>query len=183
MSELYIGIDPGASLIRGHGAGVAIISQDGRALNTFQAPVVQYRINKSKKLRTAMDTEALAREISSTIVRNGPDRIIGTIEHPAAAPKKFKVPATSTCELFMHYGATRAVLDRFCDYVIPIYPISWKAYFKLTSDKKTSLKLARHRFPEVDLRYIADHNLAEALLLADYGRQHENERRLIADMF
>ncbi len=57
-----------------------------------------------------------------------------------------------------------------------VHPASWKAKVGLTGKDKTfSLNLARKRHPKLAttaLARVADHNRAEALLLADFHRQY-----------
>ena len=60
-----------------------------------------------------------------------------------------------------------------------VKPAKWKKAFGLILDKEStgpekkriSLECARRLFPGVDLHRVADHNKAEALLIAEYGRR------------
>ena len=60
-----------------------------------------------------------------------------------------------------------------------VKPMKWKKAFGLVLAKKlnaneakrVSLECARRLFPQVDLHRVADHNKAEALLIAEYGRR------------
>lgn len=58
-------------------------------------------------------------------------------------------------------------------------PQKWKKEFSCTSDKNTSIEVAKRLFPNVNLkateRCKKDHDgMAEALLIAEYGRRHYN---------
>lgn len=60
-----------------------------------------------------------------------------------------------------------------------VKPLKWKKAFGLVlskelnanEKKRVSLECARRLFPGVDLHRAADHNKAEALLIAEYGRR------------
>jgi len=60
-----------------------------------------------------------------------------------------------------------------------VKPLKWKKAFGLVlskeqnsnEKKRVSLECARRLFPQVDLHRVADHNKAEALLIAEYGRR------------
>lgn len=57
-----------------------------------------------------------------------------------------------------------------------VRPQKWKKEFSCTSDKNTSINVAKRLFPEIDLRKsprcTKDHDgLAEALLMAEYARR------------
>ena len=58
-------------------------------------------------------------------------------------------------------------------------PQKWKKEFSVTSDKNTSIEVCKRLFPNVNLkateRCKKDHDgMAEALLIAEYGRRHYN---------
>jgi hypothetical protein len=52
-----------------------------------------------------------------------------------------------------------------------VEPRVWKRVMGVTSDKLTSLALARSLWPEAPLARVKDHGVAEALLLAEYLRR------------
>lgn len=76
----------------------------------------------------------------------------------------------------MNYGFIQGVLKA---YNIPfelVPPQKWKKEFSVTSDKNTSIEVAKRLFPQVNLkateRCKKDHDgMAEALLLAEYCRR------------
>jgi len=59
-----------------------------------------------------------------------------------------------------------------------IRPQRWKAFFSLTQDKEVSRTRAINIFPQIadKLQRKKDHNRAEALLLAEYGRRADGPR-------
>ena len=75
-----------------------------------------------------------------------------------------------------NYGFIQGVLKA---YNIPfelVPPQKWKKEFSVTSDKNTSIEVAKRLFPQVNLkateRCKKDHDgMAEALLMAEYARR------------
>ena len=55
--------------------------------------------------------------------------------------------------------------------VTSVRPQVWKKALGVTSDKNTSLALARELFPEAVLDLKKHHGKAEALLIAEYARR------------
>lgn len=84
---------------------------------------------------------------------------------------------TSMFSFGENYGFIRGLLEaNGIPYEI-VHPQKWKKHFSVTSDKNTSVKVAKRLFPDVDLRKNyrcrKDHDgSAEALLLAEYARRH-----------
>ena len=78
-----------------------------------------------------------------------------------------------------NYGFIQGVLKA---HEIPyelVTPQKWKKEFSCTSDKNTSIEVCKRLFPNVSLkatdRCKKDHDgIAEALLIAEYGRRHYN---------
>lgn len=69
-------------------------------------------------------------------------------------------------------GAVETVLECLNYKIQYVAPQSWKKRFGLKSEKSKSLETARRLHPEVlaELKRVKDHNRAEAVLLAHYGR-------------
>ena len=70
------------------------------------------------------------------------------------------------------FGACKAVcacLDMQLQFVSPV---TWKKHYKISKEKEVSRALAINLFPEAAhmLSRKMDHNRAEALLIAEYGR-------------
>lgn len=99
-----------------------------------------------------------------------------TLEHVHAMPKQ---GVSSTFNFGMNFGFIQGVLRA---YEIPyelVTPQKWKKEFSCTSDKNTSIEVCKRLFPGVNLkatdRCKKDHDgIAEALLIAEYGRRHYN---------
>lgn len=102
--------------------------------------------------------------------------IICYLEQVHAMPKQ---GVSSTFNFGVNYGFIQGVLKA---YGIPyelVTPQKWKKEFSCTSDKNTSIEVCKRLFPNVNLkateRCKKDHDgMAEALLIAEYGRRHYN---------
>lgn len=149
---IYIGIDPGKN------GGIAFIS------DSFDTPLVY-----------PFSEDVLIRELGANYQDYD---MICTLEHVHAMPKQ---GVSSTFNFGMNFGFIQGVLKA---YGIPyelVTPQKWKKEFSCTSDKNTSIEVCKRLFPSVNLkatdRCKKDHDgMAEALLIAEYGRRHYNGR-------
>ena len=145
---IYIGVDPGKS------GGIAIIDSDG---------VIAFPFSEERLL---IELDGIAQEYEC----------ICYLEHVHAMPKQ---GVSSTFNFGMNFGFIQGVLKA---YEIPyelVTPQKWKKEFSCTSDKNTSIEVCKRLFPGVNLkatdRCKKDHDgIAEALLIAEYGRRHYN---------
>ena len=145
---IYIGVDPGKN------GGIAIIDSDG---------VIAFPFSEERLL---IELDGIAQEYEC----------ICYLEHVHAMPKQ---GVSSTFNFGMNFGFIQGVLKA---YGIPyelVTPQKWKKEFSCTSDKNTSIEVCKRLFPGVNLkatdRCRKDHDgLAEALLIAEYGRRHYN---------
>lgn len=70
------------------------------------------------------------------------------------------------------YGQLKALLRLESYRYVEVSPSVWKRKMGLIGkDKSESIRIASQLFPNVDLKLKRDHNRAEALLLAEYGRR------------
>lgn len=149
---IYIGIDPGKN------GGIALLSNVSDFIDTFvysEDAILEVLKQASKYV----------------------DKIC-YLEQVHAMPKQ---GVTSTFNFGMNFGFIQGVLKA---YGIPyelVTPQKWKKEFSCTSDKNTSIEVAKRLFPGVNLkatdRCRKDHDgMAEALLIAEYGRRHYNGR-------
>lgn len=89
-----------------------------------------------------------------------------TYRDPQGIVRKQNTDTTFRC-----FGQVHALLTMKGIGIIEVAPSTWKAKMGLNKKgKEESLRLAMQQFPEVDLHRKKDHNRAEALLMADYGR-------------
>ena len=145
---IYIGVDPGKN------GGIAIIDSDGAIAFPFSEE------------RLLIELDGIAQEYEC----------ICYLEHVHAMPKQ---GVSSTFNFGMNFGFIQGVLKA---YNIPyelVTPQKWKKEFSCTSDKNTSIEVCKRLFPYVSLkatdRCRKDHDgMAEALLIAEYGRRHYN---------
>ena len=145
---IYIGVDPGKN------GGIAIIDSDG---------VIAFPFSEERLL---IELDGIAQEYEC----------ICYLEHVHAMPKQ---GVSSTFNFGMNFGFIQGVLKA---YKIPyelVTPQKWKKEFSCTSDKNTSIEVCKRLFPGVNLkatdRCRKDHDgMAEALLIAEYGRRSYN---------
>lgn len=153
---IYIGIDPGKN------GGIAKINTDTGFVKTV-----------------TFSEESLISELEGYFMFDkSPLRCV--LEKVNAMPGQGVV---SMFNFGQNYGFIQGVLKA---YRIPyelVTPQKWKKEFSCTSDKNTSIEVCKRLFPGVNLkateRCKKDHDgMAEALLLAEYGRRHYNGREI-----
>lgn len=149
---IYIGVDPGKN------GGIAKINTDTGFVKTV-----------------TFSEESLISELEGYFMFDkSPLRCV--LEKVNAMPGQGVV---SMFNFGQNYGFIQGVLKA---YRIPyelVTPQKWKKEFSCTSDKNTSIEVCKRLFPKVNLkatdRCKKDHDgMAEALLLAEYGRRHYN---------
>ena len=151
---IYIGIDPGKN------GGIAILSDT--------IPDVTVRVFSEDELL----------HICKTFRKTFNEDCKCVLEKVNAMPGQGVV---SMFNFGQNYGFIQGVLKA---YEIPyelVTPQKWKKEFSVTSDKNTSIEVCKRLFPSVNLkatdRCKKDHDgMAEALLIAEYGRRHYNGR-------
>lgn len=149
---IYIGIDPGKN------GGIACVS-DKNDGDTYP-----------------YSDDVLINNLEFIYTQGWKDDVICYLEHVHAMPKQ---GVSSTFNFGMNFGFIQGVLKA---YGIPyelVTPQKWKKEFSCTSDKNTSIEVCKRLFPGVNLkateRCKKDHDgMAEALLIAEYGRRHYN---------
>lgn len=102
-----------------------------------------------------------------------PEQSFAIVEHVGAMPGQGSV---SMFNFGMNFGMIQGVLSALKIPYELVRPQKWKKEFSCTSDKNTSISAAKRLFPNVNLkrteRCKKDHDgIAEALLLAEYGRR------------
>ena len=144
---IYIGIDPGKS------GAIAIIKDREIKLSPFSEDIYKdwlYDISKSV------------------------DKSFCVLEKVGAMPKQ---GVTSMFNFGTNFGYIQGLLKA---YEVPfelVTPQKWKKEYSVTSDKNTSVAVAKRIFPDVNLKKSGrckkdDDGLAEALLMAEYARRH-----------
>ena len=149
---IYIGIDPGKN------GGIAKINTDTGFVKTV-----------------TFSEESLISELEGYFMFDK-SHLRCVLEKVNAMPGQGVV---SMFNFGQNYGFIQGVLKA---YGIPyelVTPQKWKKEFSCTSDKNTSIEVCKRLFPNVNLkateRCKKDHDgMAEALLIAEYGRRHYN---------
>lgn len=141
----FIGIDPGKS------GAIAVVSS---TLGNYAIP---------------FDEEEYIDTIRN-VQREG--MVFAVVEHVGAMPKQ---GVSSTFAFGQNFGWILGMLSAFEVPYELVRPQKWKRMFSCTSDKNTSVQVARRLFPNVNLmkteRCSKPHDgMAEALLMASYAR-------------
>jgi len=141
----FIGIDPGKS------GAIAVISS---ILGTFSIPFDETEYMET--IRIALDE----------------GDVFAVVEHVGAMPKQ---GVSSTFAFGQNFGWILGVLSSFRVPYELVRPQKWKKHFSCTSDKNTSIEVARRLFPNVNLKRTPkcsklDDGMAEALLMASYAK-------------
>ena len=140
--KLILGIDPGAS------GGAALISQDRKFVQ-----VIAY-----KKLTP--------RDLSLWLYEHRLEITMGFLEGVNAMPGQ---GVSSTFKFGMNYGWWQGTLTTLGIPFERVYPLKWqtKMSCRTGSNKNVSKNRAQELFPRIKVT----HALADALLIAEYGRR------------
>jgi Holliday junction resolvasome RuvABC endonuclease subunit len=147
---IYVGIDPGFSgawgMIDHHGAYVSCgdMIHDGKHIK--------------QRMVWAEMSQALDRQDRET-----------AIEVVHSMPKQ---GVASSFKFGMAYGVALGLVDRLLCPAHLVTPQAWKKAMGLTSDKRTSLNMARELWPNAPLGRQKDNGRAEALLIAEWARRN-----------
>jgi len=149
----YIGIDAGKN-----GAIAVIFADDHKSI-------------KQVEIYSPFDEKEYIRMLSD--LNNGDEEVVCCLEKVTAMPKQGVV---SMFNFGMNFGWIQGVLmAKNIPYEL-VTPQKWKKEFSITSDKNTSIAVAKRLFPTVNLKQTdrckKDHDgMAEALLMAEYARR------------
>lgn len=145
---IYIGIDPGKN------GGIAVIKPNKTRVHVYSEEYLLLVLGYYQDYKEC----------------------VCYLEHVHAMPKQ---GVSSTFNFGMNFGFIQGVLKA---YGIPyelVTPQKWKKEFSCTSDKNTSIEVCKRLFPNVNLKATDrckkyHDGMAEALLIAEYGRRHYN---------
>lgn len=159
-SRTYIGIDPGSS------GGIAIIRPDGRS-SAFPTPYCDGDYD-----------EGAMRELLDMAIDEGRPMPCAIIE------RVHSMPSQGVASMFS-FGAGYGLWRGMCAAMrIPyrlVPPQTWQKVMLAGEDKSdkkaASVRVARRLFPDVSLRKsergrVDHHGMADALLIAEYGRRN-----------
>jgi hypothetical protein len=170
LSCRIIGIDPGMK-----GAMAMIERGDhGQITNLWLQDNLTLRHHRGHNL---LDTRRMANEMASL-----PRADLALFELPIQRKtskgrlyKRVETSAHTTNISLINYGRYQVLIEDICDRWDHVLSSVWKASLGVTSDKSTSLELARHMFPSMASllkRKSVDDGRAEALLIAEYAYWH-----------
>ena len=158
--SVVVGIDPGLS------GAVAFLPEPPWLPWVEDIPTVVH--SKSGFVKNAVDAMGLARMLEPYAML-GQARVF--LEHVNAFPGQ---GVGSMFSLGMTFGTIAGVVAALRMPLQFVGPAEWKAHFKLTKDKDLARGLATRLYPDIDLSRKKDHNRAEALLIARYGKEKRN---------
>lgn len=144
---IYIGIDPGKS------GAIAVI--------------------KDREVKLAPFSEEIYKKWLSDISNSG-EKSFCVLEKVGAMPHQ---GVTSMFNFGANFGYIQGLLKAYGVPFELVTPQKWKKEYSVTSDKNTSVAVAKRIFPNVNLKKSDrckkdDDGLAEALLMAEYARRH-----------
>ena len=117
------------------------------------------------------------RDTVRSLNNNNPfTKVVCVLEHVGAMPGQGSV---SMFHFGENFGWLQGILDAFEIPYELVRPQKWKMEFSCTSDKNSSIDVAKRLFPLVDLRRTPQckgphDGICEALLMAEYARRHFN---------
>lgn len=150
---LTLGIDPGLS------GALAILDSRGHVALLESLPTIQRGKGKVKR---ELDAAGLAHLLGPYAV----DLRLALVEAVASRPGQ---GVASVFSLGHSLGVIHGTLGALGIPWQPVTPSTWKKAMRLDSDKEACRAAAVRLFPSIPMHRKADHNLAEALLLARYG--------------
>ena len=165
--NLYIGVDPGAT------GAIAAITDDGRAAVVDLPGVAVNRSGKTKKTKknrttTVMDCTGVVNLFADAVASWTVHLMVETALISRQGGMADAYSAYRLCKWYAPWELFAAVyLMRFAE----VSPGVWKKAQKLLkAEKAVSVRMATQRWPGLLSGVESDHNRAEALLLAEYGR-------------
>ena len=159
--KVYIGIDPGKD-----GAMAILGYRDTPILIPFDETEYANQLRRLDPLGSGLGTFG-----GETDAR--PSSVFCVIEHVNAMPGQ---GVTSCFSFGANFGECLGMLVAFRIPYELVRPLKWKKAFSCTSDKNTSIEVAKRLFPGVDLRRTPKctkphDGIAEALLMAELAKR------------
>ncbi len=158
---MILGIDVGVT------GAFAVMQDDGTVIGSFPLPTMANG-KKSAKVKTQLNAGAWAREVTAQH-RGGVHEYVAYVETVSAMPAQ---GVASMFSLGHSFGTVCAVLATLKIPFWLVTPQEWKKEFGLLkADKDAARTVAIRLFPLMSLDFKRDHNRADALLIAEYGRR------------
>jgi len=161
--RVILGIDPG------NYGGFAIIKNDAEC-SVFAMPKQweqEQMLNYFKEANTIFPSLKVI--IERPIIK---PHFISKLCPRCKAPIKTSVLQQGIMTSLINYGILIGVIKTLGIAFEEVESAKWKKYFKLNKDKKTSVKLAKELFPSLISDIGSNDGIAEALLIAEYGRRN-----------
>jgi len=161
---LIIGIDPGIT------GAIAMIWPE--SIEVYDLPTMA-KGKGGAKVKKQIDAAELHKILVVGRHWFGVDKVSVYLERVSAMPGQGVASMFSMGDTF---GCIRGVIGAIGYPVEIITPQSWKKYYRLPSDKEVVRAKAIELFPGQPLGNKKDHNRAEALLIARFGREKEHSK-------
>ena len=163
--KVFCGIDPGKD-----GALAILGYREAPILVPFSETEYANHLRRLDFCRTEAEKDLEA------IMHVPATEVFCVVEHVNAMPGQ---GVTSCFSFGQNFGFILGLLTAFRIPYELVRPQKWKKVFSCTSDKNTSIEVAKRMFPEVDLRRTPlcrkpHDGKAEALLIAEYARRIRN---------
>lgn len=146
---IYIGIDPGSKT-----GAMAIIGNNDIQIHPF-------------------NERLWSEELNYIVTVNNRSNIFAIVEKVHSMPRQ---GVASTFSFGTNFGFIQGMLSALNIGYQLVTPQVWKREFGLNDDKNASIITAQRLYPEINLKRTErsrtyDSNMAEALLMAEYGRR------------
>lgn len=162
MQKTYVGIDPGKT------GGIAILFEDGAKVIPMPDEACP---EKMREIFTGFISEVIEYKVILERPILKPHIIFKTCPR-CKTPIRTAVNQQGVITSFINYGVLIGMLKAYCIPYEEIESSKWKKAFKLTKDKKLSISMAKQLFPQLTDVIKQKDGLAEALLIAEYGRRN-----------
>ena len=158
--KVFIGIDPG---------------KDGAlAILGYRETPILVPFSETEYASQLRRLDAAQRFVAPSVPADKPKvEVFCVVEHVNAMPGQ---GVTSCFSFGQNFGFILGLLPACRIPYELVRPQKWKKEFSCTSDKNTSIEVAKRLFPDVDLRRTPQckkphDGIAEALLMAEYARR------------
>lgn len=156
---IFAGIDPGLS------GGIALLLDETEVHKMPSIDTIEELVELFLKIKATGNIKVV---IEKQILK--PHHIV----RKCACGKVTSVPVMQAGVItnFTNYGRLLGIMAALQIPYEEIDAAKWKKYFKLTKDKKESIALAKQLFPALANTIKQKDGLAEALLIAEFGRRN-----------
>lgn len=161
MNRIYVGIDPGKT------GGIAVL---GDEIRLFPMPD-----ESNPELMRTIFKGFISDTDNYKVILERPVLIPHIVKKVCPKCKSWistAVMQQGVLTSLINYGILIGLLKAYSIPYEEIESSKWKKAFKLTKDKKLSIAMAKQLYPELTDTIKQKDGLAEALLIAEYGRRN-----------